>query len=86
MKVSNLVKEVDLIFACKQRGANAVHRRVAPTLLKETSNVRSAPLKVSVLLAHLIVKSSLLIQKFDELRVCLTSPEVEVANLKVTPN
>ena len=41
MEISNLVEKMDLIFARKQRGANTVHRRVAPTLLKERRYSRS---------------------------------------------
>jgi RNase P protein component len=35
MEVPDLIEEVDLVFARKKRCANAVNRRVAPTLLKE---------------------------------------------------
>ena len=36
--------------------------------------------------AHLVVKATLLIQEVEELGVSLAPPEVEVANLKVTPD
>lgn len=63
-----------------------MYGRVTPTLLKERSDVIPGPLKVSVLPPHLVVKPALLVQKFDKLRVRLTPPEVEVTDLKVTPN
>jgi hypothetical protein len=86
MKVPNLIEKVNLIFARKQCSANAVYGRVAPTLLREWSDAVPGPLKVSVLFPHLIVESALLVQKLNKLRVRFTSPEVEVTDLKVTPN
>jgi len=41
VEVSNLIEKVDLILARKQCGANTVHWRVAPTLLKEERRSRS---------------------------------------------
>ena len=84
MEVPDLIKEVDLVFARKKRCTNAVNRRVAPTLLKELS--ARLPLKSSPPLPHLVVKSTLLVQKLDKLRVRLTPPKVQVTDLKVAPD
>ena len=84
VEVSNLVEEVDLIFPGEQRRANTVHRRVPPSLIKEMCHSRV--LKKSAPLPHFIVEATLLIQKLHKLGVRFTSPEVEIANLKVTPN
>ena len=35
---------------------------------------------------HLVVESSLFLQEFEILHVCLASPEVHVGYLKVAPN
>jgi len=84
VQVADFVEEVDLFLAREQCSADTVHGRVAPTLLKE--NVILASTKVPVPLPHLIVESTLLVQKLYKLRVGLASPEIEVTDLKVTPD
>ena len=37
-------------------------------------------------ISHLVVEATLLVQEFEELHVCLTAPEVEVADFEVTPD
>jgi hypothetical protein len=85
VEVTNFVEKVDLIFARKQRRAYAVYRRVAPPLLKERTNVILGPL-ILVPLSHLIIKSTLLVQKLYKLRVCFAPPEIEVPDLEITPD
>jgi len=84
VQVADFVEEVDLVLAREQRSADTVHGRVAPTLLKE--NVILASTKLPVPLPHLIVEPALFVQKLYKLRVGLTSPEIEVTDLKVTPD
>jgi len=49
-------------------------------------NVIFSPSEASVPLPHLIIESTLLVQKLYKLRVGLTPPEVEITDLKVTPD
>lgn len=87
VEVPDLVEEMDLVFAREQCRANAVYGRISPSLLKETTHVIPGPASsLGPVASHLIIKSTLLVQKLDKLRVRLAPPEIEVPDLKVAPN
>ena len=63
-------------YCVPARRPNAIKRK----------NVILSPPEASVLLSHLVIESTLLVQKLYKLRVGLTPPEVEITDLKVTPD
>ena len=84
VEIPYLVEEVDLIFPRKQGGADTVYGRVSPTLLKEVRQF--GPQNNHAPLPHLIVEATLFVQELHKLGVGLTTPEVEITNLEVTPD
>ena len=75
---------MDLLFLGEESRANAVYGRISPSLRKPSvSMIRCSTTSAS---SHLVVEAALLVEEVEELGVSLAPPEVEVANLEVTPD
>lgn len=86
--LTNIIEEVDLLLLCEECSTNTMHRCIAPSL-KEMTNDRLALHTITKTIRrgpYLIVETTLLIKEVEELAVCFASPEIQVTNLKVTPD
>jgi hypothetical protein len=82
MLVSNVFKEMNLIFPREYPGSNAVHRCIPPTLDHERKweNVGQ------ITNADLVIEPACGIEVIEECSICRTSPEIHVCDFKVTPD
>ena len=75
---------MNLVLLGEEGRANAVYGRISPSLRKlSVSTLRCSAASAS---SHLVVEATLLVEEVEELGVSLAPPEVEVANLEVTPD
>ena len=75
---------MDLLFLGEESRANAVYGRISPSLRKQS--ISTPRCSAASAISHLVVEAALLVEEVEELGVSLAPPEVEVANLEVTPD
>lgn len=82
--ISDILEEVDLVFALEEPSSNAMHYGISPAL----KILPLAPLKPrpEVDGAYLVVEPSRGFEMVKVLRVRFTSPEVHIGNFEITPN
>ena len=84
MRQTDIVEEMNLLLLGKECCANTVNGRISPSLRKPSvSMIRCSTTSAS---SHLVVEAALLVEEVEELGVSLTPPEIEVADLEVTPD
>ena len=75
---------MDLLFLGEESCTNAVYGRISPSLRKPSVSMPRCSTASAT--SHLVVEAALLVEEVEELGVSLAPPEVEVANLEVTPD
>lgn len=87
MSVSDIIEEMNLIFLREECGADAVHRRVSPSL--ERNKIKSSVCETIYARkkeSNLVVKSAFLVEELKVFAIRLASPEPQVGDFEVAPD
>ena len=81
--VSDILKEVDLVFALEKSSRNAVYYGISPALNNPSS---ARKIGTKLLKTHLVVETSRGVEMFKVLCICFSPPQVHIRDFEVTPD
>jgi len=82
--ITDILEEVNLVLFCEQGSPNRMYRCVTPSLWNRIRELLY--LRRIFELQYFVVKTALAFKELEVLHVGFTSPEIEIANFKITPD